>query len=87
MSGEFDRYRGIAEALAEEFDLLDIAAAAAKLVMDATRGEATTEDERDLPQWEPAADRPSQEVRGPRKRRDRAEGAPEGGRGRGGPAR
>jgi ATP-dependent RNA helicase DeaD len=83
---EFDRYRVVVEALAEEFDVLDIAAAAAKLVMDATRGEAGAEDERDLPQWEPTAERPSQEGRGPRKRRDRTEEAPEGGRGRGGPA-
>jgi ATP-dependent RNA helicase DeaD len=68
----FGAYRSAVESLAEEFDVLDIAAAAAKLAADATRGEQP-EDEADLPNWSPDTRPPDREGRGPRGRRDREE--------------
>lgn len=71
LEDDYEGYRGAVESLAEEFDVLDIAAAAAKLAADATRGDEI-EAERDLPQWEldPRAS-PKSEGRGPRGRKDR----------------
>ncbi len=75
---ETDRYRDVVRSLSEQHDLLDIAAAAAKMAADATRGEEPEEGE-DIPQWEPRERRGGwedreRESRGPRGRRDRAEG-------------
>jgi ATP-dependent RNA helicase DeaD len=73
----------VVESLADQFDALDIGAAAAKLALEATRGEEAFEEGRDLPQWEPAEERERDSGRGPRKRRDRAEtpGSRSGGQG------
>jgi len=80
----FDQYRSAVESLAEEFDVLDIAAAAAKLAADVTRGEQP-EDEVDMPNWS-ADTRPAErDSRGPRGQRDRHDrgsgGSSSGGRG------
>jgi ATP-dependent RNA helicase DeaD len=69
----FSQYRSAVESLAEEFDVLDIAAAAAKLAADTTRGEQP-EEEADLPNWAPDARPADREQRGPRGQRDRHEG-------------
>jgi ATP-dependent RNA helicase DeaD len=73
---DYEAYREVVHPLAERFDLEEIAAAAAKLAADATRGEEP-DSEVEIPQWE---DRPPRhhgdEGRGPRGRRDRFEGAP-----------
>ena len=86
VSGDFERYRVVVESLAEQFDPLDIGAAAAKLALEATRGEPTPDDERDLPQWDPVDERSIDSGRGPRKRRDRTEAGDgrKGGKGGGG---
>ena len=79
---EFDGYREIAASLAEDgYDALDIAAAAAKLAADATRGEEP-ENEVEIPQWENRPQRPHDDTRGPRGRRDSFDGP-----GRDGPPR
>ncbi len=73
---EFDRYREVVQSLSEQHDPLDVAAAAAKMAADATRGEEPEEGE-DIPQFEPRRERGSyddRESRGPRGRQDRAEG-------------
>ncbi|HEX2092641.1 MAG TPA: DEAD/DEAH box helicase, partial [Longimicrobiaceae bacterium] len=68
---EYDRYREVVRALAEQYDPLEIAAAAAKMAADATRGEEP-EDGQDIPQWESRERRPGgdsreeREGRGPR---------------------
>lgn len=77
VEGDFDRYRVVVESLADQFDPLDIAAAAARLALEATRGESALEEQGDLPHWEPVEERIRDEGCGPRKRRDRAE-APSG---------
>jgi ATP-dependent RNA helicase DeaD len=74
----FAQYRSAVESLAEEFDILDIAAAAAKLAADTTRGEQP-EDEADLPNWSADTRSPARDSRGPRGRSDRHESG--GGRG------
>ncbi len=74
---EFDRYLEVVQSLTEQHDPLHVAAAAAKMAADATRGEEPEEGE-DIPQFEPrrgqggwdGADRDS---RGPRGRQDRTE--------------
>ena len=77
LAGEdYEAYREAVLPLAEEFDPIDLAAAAAKLAADATRGEEP-DSEVEIPQWEER--RPSRdgdEGRGPRGRRDRFEGGP-----------
>ncbi len=77
----YEGYRGVVETLAEQFDLMDIAAAASKLAAETMRGEER-EDERDLPQWTPDEVRrgDDKEGRGPRGRRDSAESPPRRGR-------
>ncbi|HEX2191421.1 MAG TPA: DEAD/DEAH box helicase [Longimicrobiaceae bacterium] len=81
---EFDRYGEMVRSLTEQHDPLDVAAAAAKMAADATRGEEPEAGE-DIPQWEPRQrggweDR-EREARGPRGRRDRAETPRRGRRG------
>ncbi len=58
VAGELESYRVIVEALAEEYDVLDIAAAAVKLADDA--GEGANADEEEIPSVEP----PRHESRG-----------------------
>jgi ATP-dependent RNA helicase DeaD len=76
--GEFDAYREAVTSLAEQFDPLEIAAAAAKLAADATRGEEP-ESEIEIPQWDNRGDGGrgrdgGGEGRGPRGRQDRYDG-------------
>ncbi len=82
--GEYDAYREAVASLAEQFDPLEIAAAAAKLAADATRGEEP-ESEIEIPQWDSRNDRGPRdggEGRGPRGRQDRYEGGGREGGGR-----
>jgi len=80
LEDNFDQYRSAVESLADEFDVLDIAAAAAKLAADTTRGEQP-EDEVDMPNWS-ADTRPAErDSRGPRGQRDRQERSSGGSRG------
>jgi ATP-dependent RNA helicase DeaD len=55
-AGAIERYRGIVESLAEEYDPLDVAAAAIKLADDARGGKES--DEADIPQGAPPAHAP-----------------------------
>jgi ATP-dependent RNA helicase DeaD len=73
--GEYDAYRDAIASLAEEFDPIEIAAAAAKLAADATRGEEP-ENEVEIPQWETRDRNPRDrdDSRGPRGRRDSYDG-------------
>jgi ATP-dependent RNA helicase DeaD len=86
VSGEMDGYRGAVESLADDFDLLDVAAAAVKLAAEARRA-TEPEDERDIPHWEPSREeRSGPDPRGPRGARERQErGKGSGGGGRTGP--
>lgn len=70
---DFEGFRVTVESLAEEFDPMDIAAAAVKLTALERQGE-TPEQTADIPQWEPQRDWPERESRGPRGRRDHAGG-------------
>jgi len=71
LDGELDMYRGICESLADEFDVMDIAAAAVKML------EAREDtDEADIPAVAPKAERPRSDDRPPREERPRREGAP-----------
>jgi ATP-dependent RNA helicase DeaD len=72
---EYGPYRDAVRMLSDQFDPLDIAAAAAKLAADATRGEEPGDAE-DIPEWEPGRERSprdDRDSRGPRGRRDREE--------------
>jgi ATP-dependent RNA helicase DeaD len=77
--GDYEMYREAVLPLMEEFDPVEVAAAAAKLAADATRGEEP-DNEVEIPQWEErrpsSRDRDGEEGRGPRGRRDRFDGAP-----------
>ncbi|MFP5354551.1 MAG: DEAD/DEAH box helicase, partial [Gemmatimonadota bacterium] len=55
LSGELDAYRGIVESLAEEFDLMDVAAAAVKQIE--SREGASGEEEAEIPSAPPRRDR------------------------------
>ncbi|HEX8906622.1 MAG TPA: DEAD/DEAH box helicase [Longimicrobiaceae bacterium] len=88
LAGEdYEAYRdNVVLPLAEEFDPIDIAAAAAKLAADATRGEEP-DSEVEIPQWDerrPPRDRDREGGRGPRGRHDRFEGGGPPRRGRDG---
>ena len=77
---EYELYREAVASLAEQFDPIEIAAAAAKLAADATRGEEP-ESEVEIPQWEDRGPRRDQaDSRGPRGRRDRFDGGGREGR-------
>jgi len=68
LDGELDMYRGICESLAEEFDVMDIAAAAVKLL------EARdVDDEADIPTVAPKSERPRNDDRPQREERPRRE--------------
>ncbi|WP_437744192.1 DEAD/DEAH box helicase [Sorangium sp. So ce1504] len=79
IEGGAERFRVVVEGLADEFDVMDIAAAAVKLAHDATEGERE-DDEAEIPSFRPPP-------RGPdRARDDRAPRGPAGPRGRPGEA-
>jgi len=71
LDGELDHFRGIVESLAEEFDVMDIAAAAVKMLeaRDMT-------DEPDIPAVAPKSERPRTDDRPERAERPRREGPP-----------
>ncbi|MEN3354938.1 MAG: ATP-dependent helicase DeaD [Betaproteobacteria bacterium] len=74
----FDNYRVAVQSLAEEFDTLDIASAAAKLAAEATLGDEADK-ERDIPQFEEQAESRSFRHNRPAEtpsRRDRQRGQP-----------
>ncbi|HET6229004.1 MAG TPA: DEAD/DEAH box helicase, partial [Longimicrobiaceae bacterium] len=74
---DFEMYREAISPLAEQFDVLDVAAAAAKLAADASRGEEP-EAETEIPEWEPRRD--DRGDRGPNPRRTgRTDGPARGG--------
>ncbi|WP_437864949.1 DEAD/DEAH box helicase [Sorangium sp. So ce363] len=79
IEGGAERFRVVVEGLADEFDVMDIAAAAVKLAHDATEGDRE-DDEAEIPSFRPPP-------RGPdRARDDRAARGPAGPRGRPGEA-
>jgi ATP-dependent RNA helicase DeaD len=78
--GDLEPFRQMVESLAEEHDPMEIAAAAARLASELSQGEGP-EGPEEIPQWDPSRASPSREGRGPRGRRDHADG---GGRGDGG---
>jgi ATP-dependent RNA helicase DeaD len=71
LAGDLDAFRSIVEALADEFDVMDVAAAAVKQLELRDGGSA---DEKEIPAVEPRRDRPaSSERSGPPARNDRPE--------------
>ena len=73
LAGDLDAFRSIVEALADEFDVMDVAAAAVKQLELANGGSV---DEKEIPAVEPRRDRPSSSERsGPPGRGDRPERA------------
>jgi ATP-dependent RNA helicase DeaD len=74
--GDYEMYREAVLPLMEDFDPVEVAAAAAKLAADATRGEEP-DSEVEIPQWEERRpnSRDGEDARGPRGRRDRFETA------------
>ncbi|XXY39919.1 DEAD/DEAH box helicase [Sorangium sp. So ce260] len=79
LEGGAERFRVVVEGLADEFDVMDIAAAAVKLAHEATEGERQ-EDEAEIPSIRPPPAAPD------RARDDRARRGPPGARGRPGEA-
>lgn len=61
VEGELERYRVIAESLADEFDVMEVAMAAAKLLHQANGSEG---DDEEIPNIEPFRDRPARPHRG-----------------------
>ncbi len=73
LAGDLDAFRSIVEALADEFDVMDVAAAAVKQLELRDGGSA---DEKEIPAVEPRRDRPTGSDRsGPPSRGDRPERA------------
>src|SRR5258705_9445631 len=64
LAGDLDDVRVVVESLAQEFDIVDVAAAAVKLAHAAEAGEET---ERDIPAIAVPAERPSREGRTPQR--------------------
>jgi ATP-dependent RNA helicase DeaD len=64
LAGDFDDVRVVVETLAQEFDIVDIAAAAVKL---AHAAEAGADAEHEIPAAAPQAERPSRDVRSPKR--------------------
>jgi ATP-dependent RNA helicase DeaD len=58
VAGELDSYRSVVESLGSEFDLVDVAAAAVKLIHDA-QAEGRDEAEQDIPALPPPSEKPS----------------------------
>ncbi|MDQ4079870.1 MAG: DEAD/DEAH box helicase [Gemmatimonadota bacterium] len=76
LAGDLEQHRVVVESLAEEFDVLDVAAAAVKLAHEATLGTAL-DDSGEIPTAEPVTERPTGRggrdgAKSPRPRRDRA---------------
>jgi ATP-dependent RNA helicase DeaD len=61
LEGDIDSFRVVVESLADEFDVMDIAAAAVKLAHQASRG---SDDDEDIPEARMREDRPSGGKRG-----------------------
>ena len=57
LAGELDGYRSVAESLAAEFDVLDVAAAAVKLIHAASAGTAGADEDDEIPSSEAAEGR------------------------------
>jgi ATP-dependent RNA helicase DeaD len=75
-SGELDGFRTVVEALAGEFDPMDVAAAAVKLAHEASAGDAAAEDDLHIPSYESFA-RPKHGAAGGGRFDDRASRARE----------
>ncbi|MGK3997004.1 DEAD/DEAH box helicase [Sorangium sp. So ce1024] len=71
LEGGAERFRVVVEALADEFDVMDIAAAAVKLAHRATEGDRP-EDEAEIPSLRPPPPAPERARRGPPGARGRA---------------
>jgi ATP-dependent RNA helicase DeaD len=67
VGGGFEHVRVVVETLAQEFDIVDVAAAAVQVAHGALRGEGDSEDERDIPS--PKLEPRSDAADGPRLRR------------------
>jgi ATP-dependent RNA helicase DeaD len=65
VAGELDSYRPVVESLASEFDLVDVAAAAVKLLHDA-QVDGQGEEEEEIPVVSPPSDKGPRAPRGPR---------------------
>jgi ATP-dependent RNA helicase DeaD len=65
VAGELDSYRPVVESLASEFDVLEVAAAAVKLLHDA-QVEGREQDEEDIPVLPPPAEKPARPGKGAR---------------------
>ncbi|WP_043430013.1 DEAD/DEAH box helicase [Cystobacter fuscus] len=65
VAGELDSYRSVVESLASEFDLVDVAAAAVKLLHDA-QVDGQSEEEEEIPLMAPPSDKGPRAPRGPR---------------------
>ncbi|WNG25859.1 DEAD/DEAH box helicase [Cystobacter fuscus] len=65
VAGELDSYRSVVESLASEFDLVDVAAAAVKLLHDA-QVDGQSEEEEEIPLVTPPSDKGPRASRGPR---------------------
>ncbi len=59
LAGGSDAFRGVVQTLAAEFDPMDIAAAAIRLVHEASEGEGSNEDDMHIPTFEKGAQRKS----------------------------
>ncbi len=70
LAGDLDAFRSIVEALADEFDVMDVAAAAVKQLELSNGGSA---DEKEIPAVEPRRDRPTSSERAGPPRGDRPE--------------
>ncbi len=73
LSGDLEQHRVVVESLAEEFDVLDVAAAAVKLAHEATTGTVRDEDGDELPAALPADTRPGESRDGRKSRSGRPE--------------
>ncbi|WNG16294.1 DEAD/DEAH box helicase [Cystobacter fuscus] len=65
VAGELDSYRSVVESLGSEFDLVDVAAAAVKLLHDA-QVDGQSEEEEEIPLVTPPSDKGPRAPRGPR---------------------
>jgi ATP-dependent RNA helicase DeaD len=84
-NGGLDRFRMVVETLTDEFDILEVALAAVKLVHETNK---LTDDDEEIPEVQlragPRTDRPRDGARDFRERPPRRDGAAPGGRGRAG---
>jgi len=73
LAGDLDRFRGVVEALSDEFDVMDVALAAVRL---AHEGTGTEPDEQDIPEARPEPPRPAPARGAPVSRGASASGRP-----------